>query len=667
MEELLLKLGYNGIEHLLAQLQTLNHYDIPTASYLPSTGNGNAVWGSITGNIANQKDLANALAKLQKEIEEATIGKISSVFIYKGTVATEAELPSSDMEIGYCYNVQDTGANYVWNGEGWDKLSETVNLSAYLTKEEFEETRTLYYVKDEINNLLNQMYADLSTNIAVKADKTALEEQKEYFIDLHNGVVDGVNAEIEARKAADNELSALIHDINVSISNLATKTEVNAIADDVAALKSKNLVELTDISTEENPNRNAIILNNHDGIFGKTTDNQTGLIAMLSKYNVVDIGSNKTHTNLNTSQIITVNDTQAVLTDALLERIVLAGENVSLNKTIATDEATGFQYNAYTINVDAYTKEETDNKIDNIQSTLDNSLANQDGNLQTILLRMEELQKQIIDLKSMDPEVVVFYEGGDTEYTNKEKDFMMSGAITSNTSISGNSITLKETTITAASIELLAAQDVIIKDLTLTGSVPKAIADSLISVKADGYISIRDAEINPENCYKGIEINLEQCLAKSVTIENVDFAGHVVNNAINLYGMAENGVVTVSNCHFADVYNAFQIANRNNNPWTLNIINCTFDKWETGQYGGMITLQDISSTSQEEANTRNIFNKLTINIQNCTKPDGTKITMPEDLNTICCSRDDKQIIYMWDSYRNFTEYSENVYPKINIT
>ena len=44
------------------------------------------------------------------------------------------------------------------------------------------------------------------------------------------------------------------------------------------------------------------------------------------------------------------------------------------------------------------------------------------ANLQTLTLKIEELENKIIDVKSLDPEVVVLYENGDTEYTNKTAD-----------------------------------------------------------------------------------------------------------------------------------------------------------------------------------------------------------------------------------------------------
>lgn len=66
--------------------------------------------------------------------------KVSSVYRFKGTVAAETNLPTSDNTTGDVYNVEATGANYAWDGTDWDKLSETVDLTPYLTKEDATKT-----------------------------------------------------------------------------------------------------------------------------------------------------------------------------------------------------------------------------------------------------------------------------------------------------------------------------------------------------------------------------------------------------------------------------------------------------------------------------------------------------------------------------------------------
>lgn len=69
------------------------------------------------------------------EIENKINTAISSVYRVKGSVASYANLPTSDVIVGDVYNITDTGANYVAisiNPITWDKLSETVDLSPYM-------------------------------------------------------------------------------------------------------------------------------------------------------------------------------------------------------------------------------------------------------------------------------------------------------------------------------------------------------------------------------------------------------------------------------------------------------------------------------------------------------------------------------------------------------
>lgn len=69
----------------------------------------------------------------------ATKADISSVYKYKGSVSTYAELPQSEQQTGDVYNVETAdsshgvkaGDNVAWNGTAWDVLSGTVDLSNY--------------------------------------------------------------------------------------------------------------------------------------------------------------------------------------------------------------------------------------------------------------------------------------------------------------------------------------------------------------------------------------------------------------------------------------------------------------------------------------------------------------------------------------------------------
>lgn len=77
-------------------------------------------WGDITGkpDLAMKSDL-------------------SSVYRYKGSVATYAALPTEDLTSGDVYNVETNGMNYAWTGTEWDPLGEAFEIST-ITDEEID-------------------------------------------------------------------------------------------------------------------------------------------------------------------------------------------------------------------------------------------------------------------------------------------------------------------------------------------------------------------------------------------------------------------------------------------------------------------------------------------------------------------------------------------------
>ena len=462
----------------------------------------------------------------------------------------------------------------------------------------------LVYVKTEIDTLLN--------------DKVSLSEL--------NALSEQLQTETQAREQADTNLQTAINaKLDASaIANYYTKTETDGLLDgklDTDALDDYyNKTEVDEIIAGLEPSGTVYKFK------GNVAD-YDALLAIVDKtqgdvYNLLDTGANYAWTGTEW--------------DKLSETIDLSG----------------------------YAKSED---LEDLQETVDNSLAHQDGNIQAMVLRMEELAERIEDLKSLDPEVVVCYDGGETQYNNPIKDFQLSGLITSPAIITSNSVTLKEATLTATYADLYADQDITIKQGTFTGSVPKATSNSIYRLRANGYITLRDIDMSIEKAYNAVECGLTEAVAKSIIIDNVRFDGPLTNNAINVFGMADGGVVTISNCYFKKVSNLIRLSNRLDTTWTINLINCVCDGWEkNSDYAGMILLQDYTSKTQEEATASRQFKKLTINIQNCTKPDGTKITPVDNLATICGSRDNNQILYVYDAFNGVRPYNTDIYPTINI-
>jgi hypothetical protein len=112
--------------------------------------------GNITTALEGKADKATTLAGYEISdayTKEEVDAKVSSLFRYKGTVDSYADLPTENLVVGDTYNVKDTGANYAWNGEEWDKLSETIDLTPYLTK---ESAKAIYATKESVVNKVDK-------------------------------------------------------------------------------------------------------------------------------------------------------------------------------------------------------------------------------------------------------------------------------------------------------------------------------------------------------------------------------------------------------------------------------------------------------------------------------------------------------------------------------
>lgn len=90
---------------------------------------------------------------------------IAKAVNYKGSVNSYSELPKSAMAVGDMYNVAtaDTangikaGDNVVYNGNSWDNMGGTIDLSGYATKEELNKKldETSFATAPDITALFN--------------------------------------------------------------------------------------------------------------------------------------------------------------------------------------------------------------------------------------------------------------------------------------------------------------------------------------------------------------------------------------------------------------------------------------------------------------------------------------------------------------------------------
>lgn len=88
--------------------------------------------GTLAQDVVKKADQATTYTKA--EIDKM----LSAMYVYKGSVATFEELPTTDNNIGDVWNVSDEECTYAWNGNGWDKMGSSFDLSGYLTIAEAE-------------------------------------------------------------------------------------------------------------------------------------------------------------------------------------------------------------------------------------------------------------------------------------------------------------------------------------------------------------------------------------------------------------------------------------------------------------------------------------------------------------------------------------------------
>lgn len=126
----------NYTEAEKTKLANLHNYDLPTAS--DSTlggvkiGDGLKIANGVISTIP--QDLSNYAKK----------SDIAKAVNYRGSVDSYSALPSSGMAVGDMYNIVGkddahgikAGDNVVYNGNTWDNVGGTMDLSAYATKDD---------------------------------------------------------------------------------------------------------------------------------------------------------------------------------------------------------------------------------------------------------------------------------------------------------------------------------------------------------------------------------------------------------------------------------------------------------------------------------------------------------------------------------------------------
>lgn len=96
----------------------------------PATG-VSSVNGETGAVVLDASDVGAAATSHTHTVSQITdFPDITGVYVYKGSVSTYADLPSTSLTAGDVYNVEADGMNYAWTGTAWDALGGSFTITS---------------------------------------------------------------------------------------------------------------------------------------------------------------------------------------------------------------------------------------------------------------------------------------------------------------------------------------------------------------------------------------------------------------------------------------------------------------------------------------------------------------------------------------------------------
>jgi len=122
----------------ISKIVTLDNttYNIKDAT--ARTAKADKVANATSGNFAALDSNGNLTDSGHKHSDYALKVDIASAYIYRGSVSTYEDLPSTNLTAGDVYNVETDGQNYAWTGTAWDALGGSFSID-YITSSDVDE------------------------------------------------------------------------------------------------------------------------------------------------------------------------------------------------------------------------------------------------------------------------------------------------------------------------------------------------------------------------------------------------------------------------------------------------------------------------------------------------------------------------------------------------
>lgn len=607
---------------------------------------------------------------------------------------------------GVVYDIASTGGGEV-PGDIQEQLSALENkVTEEASAREEGDAKLSEKIESEASRV-DGMVNQINENVA-----SSIETLNNNLVQAIETINNGIAAEVTNREEGDAKLQAAIDELaekvngeGADLTELEGKIEKNAadiatvnnnlveavnninknVADGFSTINGglnneirpelEKAVKYEDTATEQNPGRKTIFLNNYDNICGKTTDGSAVNIAMVSKWNKVEIGSAGIDLNLvgseprplfNGSKGIALSEDLETKAAELQDNINLKASQSDLEAYMSATDTKVSELEEKIGNVPTKVSElendlgfqneaQVDGKIKEAIAAIPpvdltpyvSDVAGLSNTLEALNATVQILQSKVDVLTKTNTEVVSV-DGSAGELKDSSKDYIVSGSINENAEIVGKSISLKSIKVSDNARLKLNAGDVEAKDLNISGSFPKANGNTVISVNNAEFIVFKDMVFDASEVYNGIEIGLasNSVLPKNILFDNCKFQGEFSNNAILVFGTQDNAIITLNNCYFEKISNALRLSNKSNaSGVVVNINNCTVDQWETrAPWQGFLICEDYTNKTEEEVNANNLFGdgKITVNFNNLVHA-GVKIN-PADPASVCGTKNESQVV-----------------------
>lgn len=230
-------------------LYMLTNYNAVTA---PTAYTDSANWVAVDASAAkidvtdklDSTSTTSALSANQGRVLKDNIDNLkkslSAVYIYKGSVDTYDKLPT-EVATGDTYNVvaaygnTPAGTNYAWNGESWDPLGGSVDLSAYYTKGEADEaiSGAVSKVSGDVSALKESVAQNTSAlNVLNGTEETtgSLANTLKIAKDYTDTQLTGYVSKVEGSSLISEEKLKLIDTNATNIEALKARVEANEAA-----------------------------------------------------------------------------------------------------------------------------------------------------------------------------------------------------------------------------------------------------------------------------------------------------------------------------------------------------------------------------------------------------------------------------------------------------